>query len=957
MSDEEFIALEAGSSFTRNEKGKKDRVNTTLFISSLPYNATTTDLITHFSFIGPVRFGFIATDKDSGKSKGVGYVTYSLEEDAKRAVAELDGGEFGDKGRKIRVTMADKKPPPPPRGERAEESTRPTVTAITSISTSSEAPPAAINADPKAIQTLILSGLPAGITKQVLWKRVRKVNEHVELVFPIEGEEDAAHLVFPNHGDALRALPKLHGHTYKGVLLSCVLKKRADKLSAKGEGKSPSHAGRLIVRNLSWDTTAQDLRATFLPYGPIQSIDLPTLPSLLPPSHDPAKPNPPPRARGFAFVWFLVRKDAERAMEGVNGKVIKKIGAEKKKDEDKKEGRPVAVDWALSKEKWKETQGEKEEKKAEASGSEDEDEESGSGSDSEDDGEGDENDDDEDAEKEEDADGDVAMEEPVKPQLPAVEAGSTLFIRNLPFEATEQELGTLFLTFGPLRYAKVTMDKTTGRSRGSGFVCFWKTDSADRAMLEAEKVAHETGAGSNSIPLGGKSNPFALPSILTADPSSSLASRLVLHGRTLEVSRAVTREEAGQMKEDGERAREKGDKRNTYLMREGVVFPNSPAAADLPAAEIEKRQSSFAARKALLKSNPSLYISKTRLSIRQLPLFCTDRTLKRLAIHAVRAFDEEVTKEEREALTRAEETDETLSPGLLERGKGKKKGERVTPVIQSKVVRQSEKLDVLTGMGKSKGYGFLEMRSHTEALKMLRWANNNADVGGLMWSWWKEEMAEWVERTKKALEEARERERGQKKKADKREEEEGEPKPVAKKEGEKKEKESVEDLEGRLRKLDNRLAEGDDRSQGGMRGGKTLLVEFSVENVQVVKRRVEKVVTPRTFEPREARGASGTKRKAGQIEAVDSDAEDGEKPAKKAKSKSKGKKERLKEKERDAREGKVKEKKVDPVGKADKADKENVEKPQGKPEKRGLEKMGDKLGSLIGRKRKARKGK
>lgn len=68
--------------------------------------------------------------------------------------------------------------------------------------------------------------------------------------------------------------------------------------------------------------------------------------------------------------------------------------------------------------------------------------------------------------------------------------------------------------------------------------------------------------------LGGK-NPFALPTVLTADPSSSLVSRLVLHGRTLDVTRAVTREEAGNMKEDGERARTAGDKRNTYLMREG----------------------------------------------------------------------------------------------------------------------------------------------------------------------------------------------------------------------------------------------------------------------------------------------------------------------------------------------------------------------------------------------------
>jgi hypothetical protein len=54
----------------------------------------------------------------------------------------------------------------------------------------------------------------------------------------------------------VKAAPKLHGHTYKGALLSCVLKKRLEKLSAKGDGKAPSHAGRLIVRNLPWDVSA-----------------------------------------------------------------------------------------------------------------------------------------------------------------------------------------------------------------------------------------------------------------------------------------------------------------------------------------------------------------------------------------------------------------------------------------------------------------------------------------------------------------------------------------------------------------------------------------------------------------------------------------------------------------------------------------------------------------------------
>jgi hypothetical protein len=64
-------------------------------------------------------------------------------------------------------------------------------------------------------------------------------------------------------------------------------------------------------------------------------------------------------------------------------------------------------------------------------------------------------------------------------------------------------------------------------------------------------------------------NPFTLPSILTPDPSAGVAKNLVLHGRTLDCVRAVTREEAGKLKEEGEKRREKADKRNLYLLREG----------------------------------------------------------------------------------------------------------------------------------------------------------------------------------------------------------------------------------------------------------------------------------------------------------------------------------------------------------------------------------------------------
>ena len=131
-------------------------------------------------------------------------------------------------------------------------------------------------------------------------------------------------------------------------------------------------------------------------------------------------------------------------MESVNGKVVKNTGVLPKANE---EGRPVAVDWALSKEKWEETQKPAKGDVEEAASSN-----SGTGSPSADDSDEDDSasatgGSDENADMTEDDerlnDDTMVEDEPVKPQLPAVNVGSTLFIRNLPFETTEQELNTL----------------------------------------------------------------------------------------------------------------------------------------------------------------------------------------------------------------------------------------------------------------------------------------------------------------------------------------------------------------------------------------------------------------------------------------------------------------------------------------------------------------------------------
>lgn len=80
----------------------------TIFVSNLPYSATSTDLKTLFSDIGPVRSAFVVLDQDTSTSKGVGYVSFAIRDDAQLAVNKVsEGGEgIALDGRSLRVQWA-----------------------------------------------------------------------------------------------------------------------------------------------------------------------------------------------------------------------------------------------------------------------------------------------------------------------------------------------------------------------------------------------------------------------------------------------------------------------------------------------------------------------------------------------------------------------------------------------------------------------------------------------------------------------------------------------------------------------------------------------------------------------------------------------------------------------------------------------------------------------------------
>jgi RNA recognition motif-containing protein len=58
-----------------------------------------------------------------------------------------------------------------------------------------------------------------------------------------------------------------------------------------------------------------------------------------------------------------------------------------------------------------------------------------------------------------------------------------LYIGNLSFDTTEQQLESMFTEHGPVQSAALVMDRDTGRSRGFGFVEM--SDDAGRAAIGA----------------------------------------------------------------------------------------------------------------------------------------------------------------------------------------------------------------------------------------------------------------------------------------------------------------------------------------------------------------------------------------------------------------------------------------------------------------------------------------
>ncbi|XP_066218695.1 RNA-binding protein 28 [Saccopteryx leptura] len=561
--------------------------------------------------------------------------------------------------------------------------------------------------------TLFVSRLPSSARSEQLEELFSQVGPVKQCFVVTEKGSKACrgfgYVTFSMLEDVQRALKEIA--TFEGckINVSVAKKKLRNKLKEKGGNESPKKEqkprkakvadkkARLIIRNLSFKCSEDDLKTVFAQYGAVLEVNIPR--------------KPDGKMRGFAFVQFKNLLEAGKALKSMNMKEIK--------------GRTVAVDWAVAKDKYKNTQsasvpGEKRPeakhqklgkvngRKAEGDHEhdveeeEEEEEEDDDDDDSDDEEENkdskvtkpvhihkravgraaptesseeDHSDGDSDLEEsdgvesgeelaqsdtntEEQEDEDVHVSKKKKRKLPSdVNEGKTVFIRNLSFDSEEEELGELLQQFGDLKYVRIVLHPDTEHSKGCAFAQFMTQEAAQKC-LEAASLETEGGG-------------------------------LKLDGRRLKVDLAVTRDEAAQLRT--KKVKKPTGTRNLYLAREGLIRAGTKAAEGVSAADMAKRERFELLKHQKLKDQ-NIFVSCTRLCLHNLPKAVDDRQLRTLLLNATR-------------------------------------GEKGVRLKECKVMRD------LRGVhgkvkGQSLGYAFAEFQEHEHALAALRHINNNPEVFG-----------------------------------------------------------------------------------------------------------------------------------------------------------------------------------------------------------------------------------
>lgn len=123
-------------------------------------------------------------------------------------------------------------------------------------------------------KVVVFKNLPLDAKEKRLRKKAEKFGDVEQIVLPLDSDPQAAHVIFVTHKAARSALKGLNGVKYKKkcehTMTVQLLLQENKKVSAKSLKKS-----RLIVRNLSFKCSKEDIRSVFEKFGPVLAVDIP----------------------------------------------------------------------------------------------------------------------------------------------------------------------------------------------------------------------------------------------------------------------------------------------------------------------------------------------------------------------------------------------------------------------------------------------------------------------------------------------------------------------------------------------------------------------------------------------------------------------------------------------------------------------------------------------------------
>jgi RNA recognition motif-containing protein len=87
-----------------------------LFVGNLSFQTTESDLRALFSPFGQLGRVHLPTDRETGRARGFAFVEMTNDDEAKKAIAALDGKEVGGRNVKVNEARPKERSGPPSRG-------------------------------------------------------------------------------------------------------------------------------------------------------------------------------------------------------------------------------------------------------------------------------------------------------------------------------------------------------------------------------------------------------------------------------------------------------------------------------------------------------------------------------------------------------------------------------------------------------------------------------------------------------------------------------------------------------------------------------------------------------------------------------------------------------------------------------------------------------------------------